>query len=394
MNAEEILDRILELAREADGDLTSEGLIDAEPLVFKQARQEFGSWDNALVQALVKALQGSRRKRLTSKQVVAAEEHQRQRVDGWDGPVMMAAADGALFSMGADAWEVSADAESGLEDFDPREEGDALGLVSALSNPEEGVVMLLSDSGVLYPVDARVVPHPRGARRTGADVTGMASAERVAAMMLRQELRRARRFIHVTRQGRIKASSARDFGNLQDRDGTVALLLADDDRILTAFPQGEGQGHVFCANASGNAIHFDANEVRTMGLRAQGVKAMELVEGDELVGAAAVREGDVALVISAAGDGKRVPIDQFRVQGRAGQGMILMRPHRPGDLVAAMIILDSPDDDVLVWSAQGRARRIPATAFPLLDRASRGQAVVSLPDGDQVAGMCRLPGAG
>lgn len=390
---EALVEQLVEAVTEADGDIDNEALLDAHPVLFKRARMAFGSWEDALVAALVKTCQGSRRRRVSSRAVEVEASHERVCMDGWDGPVVFVGGDGTCFVINGDALPLSQGHPAPLTPFSPR--GEAMTLENLISNPNEDVLVVVSERGLVYPLDGRVVPHVSATTRTPADMTGMASDEAVKVFFARREILSGDRFVHVTAGGRIKASRARDLGRVQDRDGTVAFLLAEGDAVVSAFAQSSDQATFFCASANGNGIHFKGKDVRTMGLRAQGVKAMELSgDFDAIVGAVPCVGDEQLLVISAAGDAKRVPLSQFRVQGRGGQGMILMRPHRSGDELAALAATRDLNEDVMVWTASGRSARLPVTRFPLLDRAAKGQAVVDVESGDRVVGLRVMPGQG
>jgi DNA gyrase subunit A len=223
----------------------------------------------------------------------------------------------------------------------------------------------------------------------------MPSSDGVAAMLTRSGLRAGRRFIHATGGARIKASSVRDFGRGAQINGMSAFLLAPGDSVVSAFVESQDHTAVFCANAAGNGIRFKFDDVRTMGLKAQGVKSMAIAEFDAVVGAMPVGEEGQVLVLSAMGSAKRVPLSQFRIQGRAGQGMILMRPHLNGDELVRIFSVQSLNEDLLVWTQRGSVARIPIGRVALADRSSKGQdGCLRLDDGDRVAGGIILPGAG
>ena len=389
---EYIVARIIQLIQDHEGEPDSEQLVDTDPVTFKNARRVFGSWEDALVASLVHACKGSRKHKVTSDAVAAEEHHERTKMEGWDAQLVIYASDESFFTMSAAELEVCVEGEVRPEPFAPR--GEVISIRCAIANPNQDALMVLSQDGVMYPVDSRVVPHVSTAARSPADVVGMASGGSISAILTRGSVRRGSRFVHATSGGRIKASSARDFGRVLQRDGVQALLLAEGDGVCSAFAQGPGHTAAFCANASGNGIRFKLDDVRTMGLRAQGVKSMALEDFDAIAGVVPVKDDGQILVISALGKGKRVPLSQFRIQGRAGQGMILMRSEDRGDELVALAAPGSLDEDLLVWTVGGRVARVAVGAFPLLDRAARGAEIIALPEGDRIAGVCRLPGAG
>lgn len=391
LEKQEIVAELVQLVSQQEHTLTSEGIMDADPRLFKRARAAFGAWEDALAAALCYAAQGRRRK--TSQATATAEDsHQRQRQDNWDAPLILVSQDQRLCQVSAQRVPIQQSAGARPDFIDV--EGQPLPLHDLMVATEEGSLVIYSPQGQAWAVDERLVPDGDQTSRAASELAGLASGETVQALLLRRRLRGARRACHVTAQGRIKASDSAELIRAMGRDGAQAFLLAPEDHAVAVFGQEGGQTTVFCAAREGNGIHFKASEVRTMGLRAQGVKAMELGEGDALVGAAAARGKEQVLVLSEQGCGKRVSLEEFRIQGRGGQGMILMRPHLAGDGLAAIHLVGSLDEDVLVLTSRGRLARVAVTAFPLLGRASRGEQVMALESGEQVVALRGLPGAG
>lgn len=390
MEKQEIVAELVQLVAQAEVALSSEGIKDANPLLFKKARLAFGEWEEALAAALCYAAQGRRRK--VSQATVSAEgSHARQRQEGWDCPVFVLTAQQRLCQRSAAAW--AAQGEGAVPEAFAAAEVE-LDVLDLLPGVEEGALVLFSRQGEAWAVDERLIPDADESTRAAADVSGLGSGGEVGGWALRRSLRGAARFFHVTAQGRIKAGESAELQRGLGREGVVAFLLAPDDQAVAVFGQDREEHGIFCASAAGQGIHFKADEVRSMGLRAQGVKAMELEADDALIGACAVRGDEQALVISALGFGKRVSLEEFRAQGRGGQGMILMRPHVEGDRVAALHRVRALDEDVLVVTSRGRVARVAVGAFPLAGRAARGAAVLALAPGERVVGARGLPGAG
>lgn len=387
---QEIIDALAKVAGEAPAALTNDALIDADPILFRRARKVFGSWEDAVVAALCYTARGKKR-RPSRAEVVAEEVHQRVAQPGWDGLIVFATDDHLLFSMAGDALPTQHRLPATPELFGPQ--GDVARILVAISNPDEASLVFVSDRGLVYPISGRVVPEVGLPPRTVSDVTGMASSDNIAAVVHKDDLRGGTRFVHTTTAGKTKASSVHDFGRNLD-SGAVAFLLGDEDAVCSTFIQGREHTGVFCASSGGNGIHYSHSDVRSMGLRAQGVKAMALGEFEALVGAEPINGEEQVVVLTAAGHGKRVSLREFRPQGRGGQGMILLRPHEQGDEVATIAVIRSLDSDVLVWTAQGTVARIAATAIPLLGRSQKAVGVLNLEAGDRVEGSCVLPGSG
>lgn len=372
-------------------DLRGSVVQDDAPGLFAAATEDFGSWSNGLAAALHSACAKAPREERRAAPAVE-EVHDRQPQDGWDGPIALVAADHRVFTLrGSELATVHGiPAKMGRLDV-------AQGPVTvrrALANPYEGMLVVVSDQGLACTVDGRIIPHLNGQARHASDLAALASDEGIVGMLDRTVLRRGQRFVHVTVGGKIKASAVADFGRGPDREGVQALLLGQSDAIAAVFAQPDREASFFCANLAGNGIHFLASDVRTMGLKAQGVRAMDLSDDfDAVCGAFCTTGCEQMLVLSAGGFGKRVSLGDFRVQKRGGQGMILMRPPQ-GDEVVAVLGLTSLDNDILIASAGGGLVRLAANAVPLLDRSARGVRVVDVPSDDRIATTCLLPGSG
>ncbi|MEO1271230.1 MAG: DNA gyrase C-terminal beta-propeller domain-containing protein [Myxococcota bacterium] len=395
-------------ARANEGDeLTEEWMRTTDAKLVARAEAMYGSWEAALAQALMMACTQTvqtptpssavPRKTIARPKVHAVNEvvaFDREPEEGWDGPIVMVAADRMVFQVNADRFSTAHQTPVTAQPFAP--EGRALSIEVAMPNPGEDVVVALSNTGTAHSFDSRIVPHIEGHTLRASDVIGVASDESIVALMSRRQLRRSGRFVHVTVEGKIKASSIKDFGRGgPDRHGAQALLLSEQDAICTAFLERDKATRVFCASLAGNGIHFSARDVRTMGLKAQGVKAMAVGDDfDAVVGAFNTDGCQELVVLSAFGYGKRVALDEFRVQGRGGQGMILMRPHVDGDELAAIAPLSSLHQDLLVLTLGGHVARIAAPAIPAPGRSARGLPLVALPDGDRISTVCVLPGSG
>jgi hypothetical protein len=365
---------------------------DSAPVLFDAATEDFGSWANGLAAALHSVCHKKSTPEARTAPAAVEPVHDRVLQDGWDGPIFMVGSDRSVFHIKGDELPTVHRTPAPMVPFEPR--GEPLTIELAVANPFEGMLVVVSETGLACTVDGRIVPHAKGVLRRAPDMAAVASDGRIVAVVDRVALRRGKRFVHVTVTGKIKASAVSDFGRGPDRDGIQALLLGETDAIVSVFSQPDPEATFFCANLAGNGIHFLASDVRTMGLKAQGVRAMELNDDfDAICGAFCTAGCEQVLVLSAQGHGKRVSLGDFRVQGRGGQGMILMRPPA-GDELVAVVPIASLDNDVLIASAGGRVLRLAVNAVPLLDRSAKGVKVVAVASDDRISTTCPLPGSG
>ncbi len=391
MSEQAIIERILAIAREESSTSlleTSAATLHGD--LYEEASEAFGGWDAALAAALCHAVaQAPAPRRAATARPAVEENVHREVTEEASHPLLALTTQGALYKVaGRDAPQ----SERPLIAATPHGAG-RLERLAYLGEPT-GVVAF-TDEGRYFGIDMRMVPNWDGDMldRRVQDVIHLDDDERIVDVLPRRALYGGR-LIHVTRQAKAKASAMSDLHYTLDRQGRPAFLLNDDDTPLAALG-GPEDNSVFCASAMGKAIHFDAADLRTMGLSAVGVNAMKLdSERDEVVGAflAQPMVGRVVqqvAVITERGLGKRVDFDEFRPQGRAGAGLQLLRLDR-GDRVAAAIPCD-PAKDLAITTDRGRLLRVPATAFPSMGRPAKGDPQIELVDDERVVALSPLP---
>ncbi|MFN3420594.1 MAG: DNA gyrase subunit A, partial [Armatimonadota bacterium] len=189
----------------------------------------------------------------------------------------------------------------------------------------------------------------------------------------------------ATRNGTVKKSPLTEFTTRLAK-GVQAITLAEGDE-LCGVKWTDGNKEVLLATAKGMVIRFKEDEVRPMGRQAQGVRGINLQEGDKVVTFDLVEpEDDSVLVVSEFGYGKRVSLKEIRPQGRGGKGLILMGlDKKTGNLVAVQVV--RPDDEVLIATARGVVFRIAVEQVRRMGRAAKGRQLVPVKNGDIVTSV-------
>jgi DNA gyrase subunit A len=142
--------------------------------------------------------------------------------------------------------------------------------------------------------------------------------------------------------------------------------------------------------SDGRAIRFAQEQVRSMGRTAAGVRGIDLREGDSLVAMGLAKPGYDLLVVTERGIGKRTPVDEYRQQGRKGQGVYTIKNvDKVGSIVAAAIV--SSDMEMVLMSAGGQVIRQQVSAVRPTGRNTQGVRVMSLNEGDAVVSMACMP---
>jgi DNA gyrase subunit A len=134
------------------------------------------------------------------------------------------------------------------------------------------------------------------------------------------------------------------------------------------------------------SIRFSEEEVRPMGRGATGVKGIELEEGDQVIAAEVTQEGVTILTITERGYGKRTPLEEYRLQGRAGKGIIDIKTGgRNGNVVGMLQVRD--EDDLLVVTTKGKIIRMHVVDISAQGRNTWGVRIIDLESDDRVGSI-------
>lgn len=189
----------------------------------------------------------------------------------------------------------------------------------------------------------------------------------------------------ATAMGTVKKTSLTAFSNPR-KAGIIAVNLDDGDHLIgVAITDGESDVMLF--SDSGKAVRFGEGDVRPMGREARGVRGMTLEDG-QLVIAMLVANSEEQSVLTATenGFGKRTPVAEYTRHGRGTKGMIAIQTsERNGKLVAAVLV--EPDGEIMLISTGGVLIRTKVTSIREMGRSTQGVTLISLDDGTFLAGV-------
>ena len=161
------------------------------------------------------------------------------------------------------------------------------------------------------------------------------------------------------------------------------MKIEDGDELI-AVKLTSGRDNIFLASHEGMAIRFPESDVRDMGRAAYGVYAMDLDKGDYIVGMEIVGDKELILSITEKGYGKRTAIVEYRLQSRAGKGVINVKTtERNGKVVNVLSVTE--ESEVMIISQQGKITRLDSSTIRECGRSSQGVRLINLEEGDQVA---------
>nr|WP_314622769.1 DNA gyrase subunit A [uncultured Noviherbaspirillum sp.] len=192
----------------------------------------------------------------------------------------------------------------------------------------------------------------------------------------------------ATSLGTVKKTPLSDFSNPR-KAGIIAVDLDDGDFLIGAALT-DGQHDVMMFSDSGKAVRFDENDVRPMGRTARGVRGMYLEEGQQVI-ALLVAENEQQSVLTATenGFGKRTPITEYTRHGRGTKGMIAIQTsERNGKVVAATLV--EPNDEILLITTGGVLIRTRVAEIREMGRATQGVTLIAVEDGTHLSGLQRI----
>jgi DNA gyrase subunit A len=192
----------------------------------------------------------------------------------------------------------------------------------------------------------------------------------------------------ATRMGTVKKTPLEDFNN--PRKGGIIAVDLDDGDILIGAAITDGKHDVMLFSDGGKAVRFDEDDVRAVGRTARGVRGMTLDEGQSVI-AMLVAEDELQSVLTATenGFGKRTPIGEYTRHGRGTKGMIaIQQSERNGKIVAATLV--HPDDEIMMITDKGVLVRTRVAEMRELGRATQGVTLIALDAGTKLSGLQRI----
>ena len=247
-------------------------------------------------------------------------------------------------------------------------------------------VMFFTTKGRAYRLKGYEIPE--GSRQSkGMNIVNLLpieEGERVSAMIRVPEFGEENYFLCMaTRNGIIKRTELDLYKNIR-KNGIIAINLDDDDE-LAWVKLTEGNDNLIVATKKGMSISFNEQGARAIGRTARGVKAIELREGDEVIGMDILVPGRKVLTVSETGYGRLSEIDNYRLQSRGGKGLTNYHVNDYGD-VATVEVVD-PADDLMLISTDGIIIRIPMggeKGIRLCARPSKGVRVMKVTEGEKL----------
>jgi DNA gyrase subunit A len=250
-------------------------------------------------------------------------------------------------------------------------------------------LLFFSSLGRLYWLKVHELPQAGRAAKGKAIVNllPLEKEEFVSAVMPVREFDEKRFIVMATERGVVKKTSLSAYSNVR-AGGIIAINLDEGDTLIAARLIEKGR-EIFLATVEGKAIRFKEDDIRAMGRVTRGVTGIKFGKGDRLVGMEVCDNSSTMLTVTEKGHGKRTEVEKYRLQKRAGLGTINIRiTGKNGPVIGILQV--SEEDEVMVITQEGKAIRMPVKGISKIGRATQGVKVIDIAGGDRVVSVARL----
>ncbi|MES9831615.1 MAG: DNA gyrase subunit A [Candidatus Thiodiazotropha sp. LLP2] len=249
-------------------------------------------------------------------------------------------------------------------------------------------ILCFSNMGKVYWLKVYELPQAgRNARgKPIVNLLPLDSDEQINAILPVREYDEDRYVFMATTSGTVKKTSLEAFSRPR-ANGIIALELRDGDKLVGVSVT-DGEQDIMLFSSSGKAVRFSESNVRPMGRTACGVRGIRLEESHKLVSLIVASEGDV-LTVTENGYGKRTAIEEYPLHGRGGQGVIsIQTSDRNGDVVGAVQVTD--EDEVMMITDGGTLVRNRVAEISQMGRNTQGVIMIRLSNEEKLIGIERV----
>jgi DNA gyrase subunit A len=250
-------------------------------------------------------------------------------------------------------------------------------------------ILLFSNVGKVYWLKVFQIPvagrNSRG--RPVINLLPLEEGERITSILPVAEYTEGHYIFMATANGTVKKTALTDFA--RQRSVGLRALELDEGDVLIGTAITDGQSDVVLISSAGKAARFEESAVRAMGRTARGVRGIRLDEGQRLISLMIPKPEGRVLTVSENGYGKRTSMAEFPVKGRGNRGVIGMQTSdRNGQLVGAIQVV--PGDQMMLISDQGTLVRCRTDEISELGRNTQGVRVIRLKEGELLVNVARI----
>ena len=247
-------------------------------------------------------------------------------------------------------------------------------------------MLFFSTKGKVYRLKVYEIPEAgRHARGTAiVNLLPLEKGESISAVIATKDFPAEEFLMFATAQGNVKKTSMDQYDRTR-RDGLIAINLKDGDELISVKRVAKGE-KVIMVSSAGKAILWDESEARAMGRGTMGVRGMNVPADAHVLGMEIAKPGTDLLVITETGYGKRTKIEEYPEHHRGGQGVYTITMTHKKGLLSVMKIV-GPDDEIMIVSEDGVIVRTPVKGISELGRSTQGVKVMNVADKDKVCAV-------
>ena len=247
-------------------------------------------------------------------------------------------------------------------------------------------MLFFSTKGKVYRLKVYEIPEAgRHARGTAiVNLLPLEKGESISAVIATKDFPAEEFLMFATAQGNVKKTSMDQYDRTR-RDGLIAINLKDGDELISVKRVAKGE-KVIMVSSAGKAILWDESEARAMGRGTMGVRGMNVPADAHVLGMEIAKPGTDLFVITEKGYGKRTKIEEYPEHHRGGQGVYTITMTHKKGLLSVMKIV-GPDDEIMIVSEEGVIVRTPVKGISELGRSTQGVKVMNVADKDKVCAV-------
>jgi DNA gyrase subunit A len=251
-------------------------------------------------------------------------------------------------------------------------------------------LLFFTSVGKVYRVKVHELPsgNRQSKGRALVNVLPLRQGERVMAVIDTRDYSEGRYLLFATRKGVVKKTEFKAYDTVLKADGIIALRIREGDELV-GVRLTDGDDHILMVSRNGSAVRFSEHDVRAMGRDASGVAGMKLRSGDEVIAVEIAHDDQDLLVVTENGFGKRTRVEEYPTKGRGTMGVLTIRyTEARGRLAGAMIVRDG--FEVMLISQDGTIIRTTADGISRMGRSTQGVRLMNLRAGDKVSALARV----
>lgn len=295
---------------------------------------------------------------------------------------------GYLKRVPADTYKTQARGGKGVKGVTTRENDFVKNLFLCSSHDE---LLFFTNRGRAYKLKAYEIPEAnRTAKGTPAvNFLNLMQSERITTVIPYNTNGKDMFLMAVTRNGTIKKMSLTEFANVK-KNGIVAINLVDGDELVD-IQQTSGEDKAVIITRLGKCISFPEKDVRPMGRAAKGVRAIALESEDSVVSMNLVKKDEELLVVTSKGYGKRTPVSDYKSQARGGKGLMTYdrkQFNKTGFLVGAEVI--TKDDELMLINSSGAVIRLKVKDIRKAGRATMGVKIMRTDEDTEIISVSKV----